>query len=62
MIDKMPGIAIEMLSAECFYKEKHRNFQVLLELFNDAEPIDLTVTDKLRKNGKLKMRRRGLSC
>ncbi|MBH75623.1 MAG: replicative DNA helicase [Flavobacteriales bacterium] len=58
MIDKnATGIAIEILSAECFYKEKHQEiFQVLLELFNDAEPIDLlTVTDKLRKNGKLKM-------
>ena len=58
MIDKnATAIAIEILSPECFYKEKHQEiFQVLLELFNDAEPIDLlTVSDKLRKNGKLKM-------
>ena len=56
MIDKnATATAIEILSPECFYKEKHQEiFQVLLELFNDAEPIDLlTVSDKLRKNGKL---------
>ena len=56
MIDKnATATAIEILNPECFYKEKHQEiFQVLLELFNDAEPIDLlTVSDKLRKNGKL---------
>ena len=43
MIDKnATATAIEILSPECFYKEKHQEiFQVLLELFNDAEPIDL---------------------
>ena len=46
MIDKnSTAIAIEILSPECFYKEKHQEiFQSLMELFNDAEPIDYFVS------------------
>lgn len=40
---------------EVFYKESHRiMFEAIVELINDSEPVDiLTVTEKLRKSGKL---------
>ena len=46
---------IEVLKPESFYKESHAEiFQAIVDLFNNAEPIDLlTVTNQLRKVGKL---------
>ncbi|TVR38494.1 MAG: replicative DNA helicase [Cryomorphaceae bacterium] len=47
--------AIEILSAESFYREAHQKiFTAIKELFADTEPIDiLTVTNRLRKNAHL---------
>ena len=46
---------IEVLKPESFYKESHAEiFQAIVDLFNNAEPVDLlTVTNHLRKVGKL---------
>ena len=46
---------IEILKPEIFYKDAHREiYAAIKELFEDSEPVDiLTVTNKLRKNGKL---------
>ncbi len=47
--------AIEKLSPEDFYAQKHQyNFDAMLELFNDDTPIDLvTLTEKLEKKNRL---------
>ncbi|MDO5509850.1 MAG: replicative DNA helicase [Weeksellaceae bacterium] len=56
LIDKR-GInaAIEILKSEYFYRVEHQLiYEVMVELFNDSQPIDiLTVSNKLRKNGDL---------
>jgi len=46
---------IEVLKPQSFYKEANTEiFKAIVELFNKAEPVDLlTVTNQLRKNGKL---------
>lgn len=48
---------LDILKPECFYKEQHKEiYQAILLLFNNSEPIDLlTVTNQLRKTGKLDM-------
>ncbi|BDD04839.1 replicative DNA helicase [Aureibacter tunicatorum] len=45
----------DILSPKSFYKDAHQEvYKAVLELFNKAEPVDiLTVTEQLRKNGKL---------
>ncbi len=47
--------AIELLSAEDFYRESHRKiYNAMLELFNKNEPIDLiTLTENLKDKGEL---------
>ena len=56
MIDKK-GIddVIDVLSADAFYDQKHNEvYAAIYELFQNSEPIDLlTVSNLLRKNGKL---------
>ena len=56
MIDKK-GVdtVIDILRPEAFYKQAHQHiFEAIVHLFSDSSPIDLlTVSDKLRKNGKL---------
>ncbi len=46
---------VELLDADSFYRDAHRYiYESVLNLFDRGEPIDLvTVTDNLRKNGKL---------
>ncbi|MCG8340483.1 MAG: replicative DNA helicase [Cytophagales bacterium] len=46
---------IDILKPESFYKDAHQEiYQAIVQLFNNAEPIDLrTVVNQLRKNGKL---------
>ncbi|BDD09580.1 replicative DNA helicase [Fulvitalea axinellae] len=46
---------VDILRPESFYKDSHQEiYRAVLELFNEAEPVDiLTVTEKLRKRGKL---------
>jgi replicative DNA helicase len=46
---------IEILKPQSFYKESNSEiFKAIVELFNKAEPVDLlTVTNQLRKGGKL---------
>jgi len=46
---------VELLDVDSFYRDAHRYiFESVLNLFDRGEPIDLvTVTDNLRKNGKL---------
>jgi len=46
---------IDILRPESFYKDQHKEvYKAIVELFNLSEPIDLlTVTQRLRKNGKL---------
>jgi replicative DNA helicase len=46
---------VSLLHADSFYRDAHRYiFEAILELFDRGEPIDLvTVTDSLRKAGKL---------
>ncbi len=46
---------IEILSPESFYKDSNKEiYKAITELFDNSEPIDiLTVTNQLRKNGKL---------
>ena len=48
---------IEILKPESFYKESHQAvYSAILELFNNSEPVDLlTVTNQLRKDGKLEL-------
>ncbi|GAB3339156.1 replicative DNA helicase [Marivirga atlantica] len=46
---------IDILKPESFYKDAHQEiYKAIVVLFNNSEPIDLlTVTNQLRKNGKL---------
>lgn len=46
---------VEILRPESFYLEKHKLiYDAILNLFADSEPVDiLTVTNQLKKNGKL---------
>ncbi len=46
---------IDILRPESFYKEAHQEiYNAIIDLFNASEPVDmLTVTNQLRKNGKL---------
>lgn len=48
---------IEILKAECFYKEAHQKiYECIQNLFAKSEPIDiLSVTNELRKNGNLEI-------
>lgn len=48
---------IDILKADSFYKDAHREiYQAILELFQESLPVDLlTVTDRLRKRGKLEI-------
>lgn len=48
---------VDILSPESFYKDSHKLiYDGILDLFNEGEPIDLlTVTNQLRKNGKLEL-------
>ncbi|WP_241685075.1 replicative DNA helicase [Cyclobacterium xiamenense] len=48
---------VDILSADSFYKDAHKMvYEAILDLFNAGEPIDLlTVTNQLRKNGKLEL-------
>jgi replicative DNA helicase len=56
MIDKK-GVdeVIDILSAEAFYKEAHKQiFEAIFKLFENSEPIDLlTVSSQLKKDAKL---------
>ena len=58
MIDKK-GIddVIDILHSDAFYDVKHQEiYAVIYELFQNSQPIDLlTVSNLLKKNGKLKM-------
>jgi len=56
LLDKNAAIkAIEILRPDSFYRDAHRFiYETILELFDRGEPIDLvTVTEALRKSGKL---------
>jgi len=56
LIDKNAIVrVVEMLHPESFYRDAHRYIcETILELFDKGEPVDLvTVTDSLRKAGKL---------
>lgn len=46
---------IDVLKPGSFYKDAHKEiYQAIVELFNNSEPVDLlTVTNQLRKSGKL---------
>ncbi len=46
---------IDILKPETFYKETHKEiYESIVDLFNNSEPVDLlTVTNHLRKRGKL---------
>ena len=48
---------IDILKPDSFYKDQHKViYEAIVELFNDSEPIDLlTVTNRLRKKGKLEL-------
>lgn len=48
---------IDILKPESFYKESHKAiYQAIYDLFQETEPIDiLTVTNKLRTDGKIEM-------
>ena len=48
---------IDILKAENFYKEAHSKiYEAITKLFNNSEPIDmLTVTNQLKKDGKLEL-------
>ena len=56
MIDKK-GVdeVIDILSADAFYKEAHKQiFEAIFKLFENSEPIDLlTVSSQLKKDAKL---------
>lgn len=47
--------AVEILQPDSFYRDAHRYiYETILDLFDRGEPVDLvTVTDVLRKSGKL---------
>ncbi|MEC7895702.1 MAG: replicative DNA helicase [Bacteroidota bacterium] len=46
---------IDILKPNNFYKDSHKEiYQAIIDLFNNSEPVDLlTVTNQLKKNGKL---------
>ncbi|WP_017731655.1 replicative DNA helicase [Nafulsella turpanensis] len=46
---------IDILKSDSFYKDQHKViYEAIVDLFNDSEPVDLlTVTNQLRKRGKL---------
>jgi replicative DNA helicase len=46
---------IDILKPNNFYKDSHREiYQAIIDLFNNSDPVDLlTVTNQLKKNGKL---------
>jgi hypothetical protein len=46
---------IDILKPETFYKDSHKEiYAAIVDLFNNSEPVDLlTVTNRLRKKGKL---------
>ncbi len=48
-------IVIDILQPESFYKDQHKEiYAAIQELFKNSEPVDmLTVTNQLRKDGKL---------
>ncbi|GGZ14797.1 replicative DNA helicase [Echinicola pacifica] len=48
---------VDILKPDSFYKDAHKEiYDAILLLFNESEPIDmLTVTNKLRKTGKLEV-------
>ncbi len=58
MLDK-DAIAevIDILKPDSFYLESHQEiYSAIMELFSKSQPVDiLTVTEQLRKNGKLEM-------
>jgi replicative DNA helicase len=56
LLDKNAVVrAVEILRPESFYRDAHRFiYETMIELFDRGEPVDLvTVTDALRKVGKL---------
>ncbi len=56
LLDKNAVVrALEILHADSFYRDAHRYiYETILDLFDKGEPVDLvTVTDSLRKAGKL---------
>jgi replicative DNA helicase len=56
LLDKNAVVrAVEILRPDSFYRDAHRYiYETILELFDRGEPVDLvTVTDSLRKSGKL---------
>jgi replicative DNA helicase len=58
LLDRDAVIAVvEFLRPEHFYEEKHqRIFDVIIDLYQEREPIDVvSVTEKLKKNKTLKM-------
>ncbi len=48
---------IDILKPDTFYKDSHKEiYATIVDLFNNSEPVDiLTVTENLRKRGKLKL-------
>ncbi|SHN26835.1 replicative DNA helicase [Cyclobacterium lianum] len=48
---------VDILLPDSFYKDTHKTvYEAILDLFNAGEPIDLlTVTNQLRRNGKLEL-------
>ncbi len=48
---------IDILKPDNFYKEAHKEiYQAIVDLFNNSEPVDLlTVSNQLKKEGKLEM-------
>ncbi|MCR9251611.1 MAG: replicative DNA helicase [bacterium] len=48
---------IDILKPQSFYKDAHRFiYEAIVQLFNNSEPVDLlTVTNQLRKDGKLEI-------
>jgi replicative DNA helicase len=58
MIDKNAlNEVIDILEAECFYKDAHQEiYKAIKTLFTESQPIDmLTVSSLLKKNGKLEV-------
>jgi len=56
LLDKNATVrALEILRSDSFYRDAHRYiYETILDLFDKGEPVDLvTVTDSLRKAGKL---------
>lgn len=58
LLDKNAVVrGIELLHPDSFYRDAHRFiYEAILQLFDRGEPVDLvTVTEELRKTGKLEM-------